>query len=92
MSLLDTLPLFATDSELGAAVLGKKRAGEWRQIAAHFEGKGLPPIDHLCGGRYVPAVKKFFDELWNVNAPGTLPARDGTDKPEKWNLREKHRT
>lgn len=58
---LEVLPAFADDTELGKAILGPKRSGEWRQIAALLEARGLPKIDTLMGGRYVPAVRAFFD-------------------------------
>jgi hypothetical protein len=80
----DRLPLFATDAELGPAILGQKRAGEWAGIAGYLEGKGLPQIDPLFGARYRPAVKKFFDTLWNIDAPGVMPAADGHDRMELW--------
>jgi hypothetical protein len=80
----DDLPLFPSDAELGQAILGRKRAGEWPGIAAFYEGKGLPPIDPLFGARYRPAVKKFFDNLWNIDAQGVMPAVDGIDREEIW--------
>jgi hypothetical protein len=60
ISLAD-LPLYASDDELGAAILGRERAREWPGLAAALERKGLPPVDVLHKGRYVPAVKRWYD-------------------------------
>ncbi len=77
---LDELPIFATDKELAEAFLGK-RAYLWSMIVSHYEGRGLPAVDSLFGGRYVPAVVKFFDTLNGVNGPAPLPAADGKENP-----------
>jgi hypothetical protein len=45
-----SLPLFATDEEIGAALLGSDRVVEWMQIAPLLEARGLPKIDDLMGG------------------------------------------
>lgn len=54
------LPLYADDDELGAALLGKARVKEWKSLAPALERKGLPRIDGLMGGRFVPAVIQWF--------------------------------
>lgn len=54
------LPLFATDEELGAALLGQARVKEWCALAPALERKGLPRQDALMGGRFVPAVIQWF--------------------------------
>lgn len=36
------LPLFATDAEIGAALLGSARAKEWKALAPLWETRGLP--------------------------------------------------
>lgn len=77
---LGELPLYATDNELAAALLGK-RSYLWAQIVAHYEGRGLPAVDSLFGGRYVPAVVKFFDALNGVDGPAPFPAEDGKENP-----------
>jgi hypothetical protein len=77
---INQLPLFATDKELGEALLGT-RAKDWPRIARHFEGRGLPAIDNLFGGRYVPAVVKFFDALHGADGDAPFPAEDGIEKP-----------
>ena len=87
---LDALPLFATDKDLGEALLGD-RAKMWPGIAKHYEGRGLPPVDSLFGGRYVPAVVKFFDALNGVNGAAPFPAEDGREQPWPAGNHRKHR-
>ena len=88
MSGFDDLPFFATDAELAIALLGRKRASQWRDLAPLYESKGLPKIDSLTGGRCTPAVKRFFEEQ---NGVGLHPLRapDGQEgEPESWNVRK----
>jgi hypothetical protein len=83
----DKLPLFADDSAIGAAVLGHSRANEWRGIAALYEGQGMPKMDPVHGGRYVPAVKAFYDHVYRLGQPATAAAPaapDGVERPETW--------
>jgi hypothetical protein len=82
---LDKLPLFADEDAIGAAVLGPKRACEWRALAALYERQGLPKIDEVMGGRYVPAVKAFFDHIYGLYGASVVPAApDGIERPETW--------
>ncbi|MGH6800550.1 MAG: hypothetical protein ACRECZ_03875 [Methylocella sp.] len=68
--------LFADDKQLAEAVLGLKRAKAWAILVKHYEGRGLPPLDPLTGGRYVPAVRQFFDAIHGVGgATPDLPQR-----------------
>ena len=46
-----SLPLFATDKELGAALLGPTRVQEWLAMLPLLESKGLVKIDPLMHGR-----------------------------------------
>lgn len=83
--LLDCLPLFADNSSIGAALFGPERAREWPPIASLLEGRGLPKIDQLMGGRYVPAVRAFFDHQYGLDRGGTPPlAPDGAEDFEGW--------
>jgi hypothetical protein len=88
---LDQLPLFAEDSLIGAAVFGCGRACEWSSIASLLERRGLPKIDELMGGRYVPAVRAFFDHLYGLERSAPPLAPDGTEGFEKWKEKRKHR-
>lgn len=58
---LNDLPLFAQDQDIGEAVLGYSRRDEFSGFAALCERDGMPKINPLWGGRYVPAVKAFLD-------------------------------
>lgn len=82
---VENLPLFASDAEIGAALLGAKRAPEWKSLAPLYEVQGFPKIDPVMGGRYVPAVKAFFDKQYGVAT--LIPAApDGIDRPETWKI------
>lgn len=81
---IETLPLFAGEAELGAALLGPQRACEWKALAPLYERQGLPKIDEIMGGRYVPAVKAFFDQQYSLS-PLVPAAPDGIERPEAWN-------
>ena len=65
--LLDHLPLFADESWIGAVLFGFDRAHEWPPIASLLESRGLPKIDTLMGGRYLPAVRAFFDHVYGLD-------------------------
>ncbi len=84
----DALPLFPSEDQLALAILGK-RARDWPQIAAHYEREGLPAVDPVMGARYAPAVRAFFDRVWNVGAPNV--GRDGPERDEAWTTRRKRR-
>jgi hypothetical protein len=77
---LDTLPLFASDRDIGRALLGE-RAKEWPHIALLYERKGFPRIDPVMGGRYTPAVKAFFDAQYKVGGATIPAAPDGAENP-----------
>lgn len=80
---LDRLPLFATDAELAGAILGPRR-GDWSAIAALLETRGLPRVNSLMGGRYVPAVRQFFDAD-NGILQKVLPSHpDGVENLAAW--------
>ncbi len=89
---LEHLPLFADDAAIGGALLGRSRAREWTGIAPLLEPRGLPKIDALMGGRYVPAVKAFFDHQYGLNRGSDGPplAPDGTEDFSKWKRNQKH--
>lgn len=58
---LADLPLFASDEQIGEAVLGRERRCEFRGFATLCERQGMPKVNEFWGGRYVPAVKAFLD-------------------------------
>jgi hypothetical protein len=87
---LESLPLFA-DSLLGAALLGPDRVREWRQVAQMLEERGLPKVDQLMGGRYVPAVRAFFDRLYGLDTANLPLAPDGAEDFDGWKRRQKQK-
>jgi hypothetical protein len=92
---LADLPLYADDMAIGAAVLGPKRALEWKAIAPLLEAKGLPKIDTLHGGRHVPSVAIFYGVPFvtgpTVTGPSTPPALRGVENTEGLWTRNNHR-
>jgi hypothetical protein len=84
---LDDLPLFADDRAIGAALLGSGRAGEWPNLVPMYERRGFPKIDPVMGGRYVPAVRAFFDGEYGIGS-ARVSTPDGGERP--WN-ESKHR-
>jgi hypothetical protein len=79
-SSLSALPLFASDDVLGAALLGPDRVAEFKQMVPLLEARLFPKIDQLMGGRYVPAVKAFFDHQYGLDHGGGPPlAPDGVE-------------
>lgn len=80
---LADLPLFASDDAIGTALLGPARACEWKALVGLYERQGFPKIDEVMGGRYVPAVKAFFDQQYGLSS--LVPAApDGIERPEAW--------
>jgi len=77
---LADLHLFETDERIGEAVLGRERKGEFPKLATLLERNGMPKIDPLWGGRYVPAVKAFLDADNGLSLAPTKP--DGVEG--KW--------
>jgi hypothetical protein len=91
-SSIESLPLFATDEVIGAALLGADRVQEWRQIVPLLEARGLPKVDPLMGGRYVPAVRAYFDHQYGLDRNGSLPlAPDGTENFDAWRQKQSRR-
>lgn len=76
---LEKLPLFATEEAISAAVMGPGKTVEWRQIVPLLERRGFPTVDHMLGGRYVPAVKAFFDREYRINSDRPAPSRSGPE-------------
>lgn len=85
---LDNLPLFAADHDIGIALLGPDRACEWPSLVPLYERQGFPKIDAVMGGRYVPAIRAFFDQQYGLAA--AIPAApDGIERPEVWTTRRR---
>ena len=87
---LESIPLFASEEQIAAAVLGGDRLQEWRQMAQLLEQKGLPKIDQLMGGRYMPAVHAFFDRQYGLDRGANAPlAPDGVEDFDAWKPRQR---
>lgn len=89
-SRLDDLPLFATDLEIAAAVVGEKRAAKWvkERLPALEKVPGFPKIDAFHGGRPVPLVARFYANFLGIGAEG-LP--DGEEHPDAWHRKRVRR-
>lgn len=87
---LAALPEFADDDAIGLALLGPRRACEWKALAPLYERDGLPKMDPRLGCRYVPAVRAFFDNSYGL-APSAPKAPNGIERPEAWLTRSKRR-
>jgi hypothetical protein len=89
---LDNLPLFATDDVIGAALLGPDRVNEWRAMVPLLEAKGFPKIDDRFGGRYLPAVRAYFDHEYGLDGGAVAPlAPDGVEDFESWKKKQRER-
>jgi len=82
---IDELPLFATDREIAEAVVGPERAQQYLLSMKLLEKlPGYPAIDPAHGGRYVPAIKAFYDVRSGLSQ-ATLTRPPGQENPAGWN-------
>jgi len=89
-SRIDSLPLFADDEVIGAALLGADRVSEWKQMAPLLEARGMPKVDALTGGRYVRAVVAFFDKIYGIGHGSDAPlVPDGIEDFGAWKQKQK---
>lgn len=74
-----TIPLFASDEELGEVILGFDRRHQFRVIARMHERAGMPKFSEVWGGRYAPAVLAFIEKQygWNGHYAGGDPGVEG---------------
>lgn len=79
----DDLPLFASEDAIGSALLGQARAGEFHERATLLEGDGFPKIDNRWGGRYTPAIRRWFDLEYGL-VDASLRQPSGVERPEAW--------
>lgn len=68
-------PLYCSEDQVADAVLGPGHRKEWRDRAILLERDGLPVIDALMGGRYLPAVRKYFDQRHGVSDKHAVPQK-----------------
>lgn len=57
----EPMPLYPDERRIALAVMGRKRASQWPEKVVALERRGLPKVDAMMGGRYWPAVRRFFD-------------------------------
>lgn len=84
-SLLDSLPLFATDKQIAEAIVGKANAAKWirERLPALEKIPGFPKTDKFHGGRAVPLVKLFYANYLSLPSTGSgLP--DGQEDEAAW--------
>jgi len=81
---IDDLPLFATDEQIGEVVMGPGTTKEWHAMLPLLERRGFPSIDGLLGGRYVPAVKAYFDREWYVHGSTSIRDPHGEETLGTW--------
>jgi hypothetical protein len=87
---IELLPWFATDDAIASALLGPERVAEFKQLVPLLEARGLPKVDQLMGGRYLPAVRAFFDHQYGLDRVGDPPlAPDGVEDFGKWKEKQK---
>jgi hypothetical protein len=76
-------PLYASEEQVAEMVFGPGHLRDWRDRAAILEREGLPKVDPMMGGRYLPAVRTFFDQRNGVilgqNGKPVLKVPDGKD-------------
>jgi hypothetical protein len=85
-SALDALPLFATDAEIAAAIVGKTRSRTWlkERFPTIATLPGFPPIDDFHGGRPTWRVRDFYRDYLAQTSPPRGEAR-----PEMWKRKKR---
>ena len=73
--------LYVSEEQIAEVILGPGRLRDWRDRVPILERQGMPRIDPLMGGRYLPAVRAFFDRL---NGVGDRQVPIRADGPEDW--------
>ena len=78
---LDSLPIFASDREIAAAIVGRGKADKWlSEVLPLLERRGFPAVDPLHNGRAVPLVKKFYDGYFGITAAFAMAKPDGEER------------
>lgn len=87
---INELPLFASDEDIGEAVLGFERRREFVAMASALQPVGFPRFNPFYKGRYVPAVRDFFErEYGSINGVHMVP--DGKEGSFHSSRRQKHK-
>lgn len=78
---LDSLPLFASDKEIAAAVVGRAKASYWiTAVLPELVRRGFPAVDPLHEGRAVPLVRKFYEGYFGITAGYAMAKPSGEEK------------
>jgi hypothetical protein len=75
----DAAALFVEDRELHRRINPKLGWDRFRAAVRNAELRGFPKIHKIWGGRYMPAVKAYFD-----SDAGSESAPDAEDGPENF--------
>ncbi|MBZ9922278.1 hypothetical protein LB579_31880 [Mesorhizobium sp. BR1-1-7] len=89
---LSKLPMFATDRQIAAAIVGNGGADRWiKEVMPILERRGLPKVDALHGRRAVPLVRKFYEGYFGITAGFATAKPDGEEKLglDQWKTRNK---
>ena len=76
-------PLFMDEAEIGRRLLGARRAAEWKALAPLYERRGFPKIDAVMGGRYWPAILRFFNVEYGLEELRPM-SPSGREDAEAW--------
>jgi hypothetical protein len=90
----DDLPLFASDAEIGAAVVGAAKANHWASVTVkRLELQpGFPRFDEAHGGRYTPGVRKYYEvKHGSLNAGEQLRVPEKPEDNSAWTGRRSRR-
>lgn len=89
---LSKLPLFATDREIAAAVVGKERAAMYaKAVIPVLERHGFPKMDPLHDGRPVLLVRRFYDGYLGITAGFQVAKPDGKEDWSVWDRSKRDR-
>ena len=82
----DDLPLFASDLELGAAIVGPAGANHWASVTVKSLElmPGFPRFDPAHGGRYSLGVKRFYEHHHGGDPASRPRVQDGQENPTAW--------
>jgi hypothetical protein len=70
--------LYPGEEEIARYVLGS-RSRQWSRIAPLLEREGLPQIDPLTGGRFLPAVLAFLERRHGLRIEQVPANADGEE-------------
>jgi hypothetical protein len=82
----DDLPLFASNEQLGTAIVGAERAKYWADVTVKSLElmPGFPQFDPAHGGRYSLGVKRFYEHHHGGDPASRPRVQDGQENPNAW--------